>query len=95
MIEISENVYRETADRLLAAIGESAYYNGAVTHEETEFLATLRCTLVIYREEVDDPSGRFSRVTKMIPVWWEFETTGESGPVRNDFSWRELKSWLW
>lgn len=94
MYEINDTVYRETASRLLAAMVDAEYFNGSVAVECENFRATLRCTLIIYREVVADTAGPWSRMTDVIPVWWECETMGEHGSVLNDFSWSHFRAYL-
>lgn len=94
MYEISETTYRETACRLLTAIGGSEYFNGCVEVECEVFRGALRCTLLVYREEVADHDATWSRITDIIPVWWEFESVGEYGSSLNDFSWSALREYL-
>lgn len=97
MININDNNYTAIAEKLLAAIGEGEYYNGTVDYDNGSFTAALRTTLIIYREPLldpADPSRAATRITDIVPVWWEFHTYGESGEAPNDFSWGELKEFM-
>lgn len=97
MITLHDNDYAAIADKLLAAIGAGEFYNGTVDYDGGSFTAALRTTLLIYREptlDPADPSRSATRITGIVPVWWEFHTCGESGETPNDFSWNEIKEFI-
>lgn len=94
MISIDDSVYGAVAERLLAAIGNSEFYNGTVEYDGEGFCSELRTTLIVYREPLldpADPSQAARRITDIVPVWWEYHLHGPSGERATDFSWRELK----
>lgn len=94
MMEISENIYSEISNRLLTAIEDTSFFNGTVEFSNEELYATLKCTLIIYRTRVEDPTGDFIAIRDIVPVWWEFEVAQERGTVLNDFSWREFRQYI-
>lgn len=94
MVTINEEIYMNVAQRLLCAIGETNFFNSTVEFDNEEIYTTLRCTLIVYRETIEDPTETFSRIIDIVPVWWEFATVQQCGTVGNDFSWRELKEYL-
>lgn len=91
MLTINEEIYTNVAECLLSAIGNDFFFNGTIEYDSDELYSTLRCTLIIYRESVEDCAGDFTRIKDIVPVWWEFSTVQQCGTVDNDFSWRELK----
>ena len=97
MININESIYQALAQQLLKEIGSGNYFNGRIEYDTEEFYATLRTTLIVYREPLDDPadtSRSATRITEIVPVWWEFDTVQAVGSVPNDFSWREFREYL-
>lgn len=94
MIEISCDIYREIAVRLLDRIGTSEYFNGSVEYETDEMYTRLTLTAIIYRRTETAPEGTRKPMVDMVPVWWEFSTIQEHGEMINDFSLAELKTYL-
>ncbi|MCL2560739.1 MAG: hypothetical protein FWE10_00235 [Rikenellaceae bacterium] len=97
MTHPNDNDYRNIADRLLEAIGDSEFFNGTVEYETPEYDAQLRVTLIIYREPLFDPADpvhRAERISAIVPVWWEYRLYDHFGEQPNDFSWREFKKHL-
>jgi hypothetical protein len=94
MIEITRKIYEAIAHNLHAEIGERAYFNGKVEIENEEFYAMLTLTAIVYRRAEKLPEGEFSRISDIVPVWWEFATVQECGEVLNDFSFAELKPYV-
>ncbi len=88
---ISTQLYREVADRLLAAIGDKLYFSGSVEVTSDEGVeCTLTTSCVVYRHRVLLPDGEGSVISSVIPVWWEFSTESAAGTLDNDFSFRYL-----
>lgn len=100
MVSFNESMYKNLAQMLISAIGNGEFFNGSVEMDFEDFHSTLKTTLIIYREkECPDRSEVSSgpsdgRITDVIPVWWELSTTSVSGIINNDFSWRELRKYL-
>lgn len=94
MVTINEKIYTEMASKLLHAINETNFFSGTIEFDNEELYATLRCTLIVYRETIEDLTGNFSRIKDIVPVWWEMDTVQECGVVANDLEWRELKEYL-
>ncbi|MFR9128907.1 MAG: hypothetical protein ACLVJK_02600 [Alistipes putredinis] len=40
------------------------------------------------------PEGDADRIDDLVPVWWEFHTSDQAGERPNDFSFSELKEYL-
>jgi hypothetical protein len=40
------------------------------------------------------PEGEQRFIADVVPVWWEFHTCDESGPILNDFSFNTLRNYL-
>lgn len=93
---MDEHYYKNLAQILSRRIGERHYFNGSVELETESCHTLLRASLVIYREPALDPSGpaNRSRISDIVPVWWDFEARGPMGIVPNDFSWREFRPYL-
>jgi hypothetical protein len=91
MIEITGEIYENIAHALRDAIGEATYFNGKVEITGEEFYAVLTLTAIIYRHNEELPEGNVSRISNIVPVWWEFSTVQECGEVLNNFSFAELK----
>lgn len=89
---VSTQLYQQTAEALLAAIGDKNYFSGAVEVEASDGV-TLRLVVscVIYRRRVMMPEGEAMHPRSVIPVWWECHTTSRAGELDNDFSFRELQ----
>lgn len=97
MIDLNDSDYKNIAEKLLAAIGCSEYYNGALEYDTADYNCVLRATLIIYRQPLLDPadaSQAARSITDIVPVWWEFHLYDVFGEQLNGFSWRELKEYL-
>ena len=95
MITLNNGTYKNLAQILITAIGERDYYNGTAELETEEFCSLLSASLIIYSEPLLDPADHArTRITKIVPVWWEYRTWDERGETENDFSWQELKKYL-
>lgn len=94
---MKETHYKNLAQLLVERIGDRHYFNGTVECEWKNASGLLKATLIIYREPLLDPAdstGAATRITDIVPVWWEFETYGEESPVPGDFSWGEFRPYL-
>ena len=89
MYEFSSEVYRELAEHLFEEIGGRSFFCGAVVYYDGEVCCRLRTTLIISRKShgSDAPSIPLLRV---VPVWWEMETTIGGESLLNDFSFGEM-----
>lgn len=89
--------YKNLARILISRIGERHYFNGTAEAEGDGFCGLLRITAIIYREQLHDPAdrtGSMTRITNIVPVWWEFSSYGPEGVIPNDFSWSEFLPYL-
>lgn len=97
MVNIDDIGYKAIAEALLSAIDDAEFYNGSVEYDTAEYGSRLTATLIIYREPLLDPADPArcaTRITGIVPVWWEFHTYGERGEILNGFSWSELRNFL-
>lgn len=94
MYSISPELYRQAAELLSDAIGDSDYFSGALDFAFGSVSCRLIVTVLVYRTRVSLPEGERRPVADLVPVWWEFRTEGEEGPTDNDFSFSELKAHL-
>ena len=87
-------LYGIVVQRLLDEIGGKNYYSGSFSFDygskECRFIASL----IIYRHTERFPEGDFDRIEDVVPVWWEFHTFDAEGEHPNDFSFSELKHYL-
>ncbi len=95
MIEVTCDVYREIAVRLLERIGSSEWFNGSVEYETDDVYTRLTLSAIVYRRSETGPEGVTLRpISDVVPVWWEFSTVQQCGEVLNDFSFADLKPYL-
>ena len=90
MYYVSPELYLETAARLRDAIGDENYFSGAIEFLFGDLICRLTVSVIVYRSRISLPEGAFRPVTGLVPVWWEFHTTGEAGEMLNDFDFSEL-----
>lgn len=81
---------------MLNAINGQGYFAGSIEYDTDAFCCTLRCTLVIYRQLIEEPTGDAPKITDIVPVWWEFEMydTRQQKMVTTNFSFKKLKKYL-
>lgn len=94
---MNESCYKNLAQLLVSRIGHRHYFNGTVECEWGAGSGLLKATLIIYREPLLDPAdrtGTSTRISDIVPVWWEFEAYGEESQVNDDFSWSEFRPYL-
>ncbi|MBR4995352.1 MAG: hypothetical protein IKY82_04760 [Alistipes sp.] len=95
MYEVSSEVYLEAAERLLSLLSLSDYYSGSFEFESNGLSCRMVLSAVIYGHYEQLPEGVQNRVIdNIIPVWWEFHTTDESGERLNDFDFSEFRKVL-
>ena len=94
MYEISDELYLELAERLLSLLAEENYYSGSMTFEWDSVVCRLVLSAFVYTERRLMPEGERRFIADVVPVWWEFHTSTESGPVLNDFSFNTLRNYL-
>ena len=94
MYEISDELYLEVAERLLSLFDQGDYYSGSISFEWDSVVCRLVLSAVIYTERRLLPEGERRFIADVVPVWWEFHTSDESGPVINDFSFNTLRNYL-
>ena len=79
MYEISTQLYREVADRLVPLIAQKEFFAGSFEFHFGE----IRCRMILSAIIFND--GRIA------PVWWEFRTYNQiEMEMNNDFSFNEL-----
>ena len=91
---VSPELYRETAERLIEAIGSENYFSASVTFPFDGIDCRLRASVIVYRERRSLPEGTFDAVADLVPVWWEFHTDIATGEQLNDFDFSEMKRYL-
>ncbi len=91
MYTISKELYDEVRNRIEEAIGAQGYFSGCIEGETAETAWRLTLSAIVYRERVSLPEGPRERIADLVPVWWEFHTTGPEGEVLNDFSFGEVR----
>ena len=91
---VSSELYLEVAARLLEAVGDSSYFSGSLSFPFGDAECRLTTSVIVYRRRERLPEGDRDAVVDLVPVWWEFHTTGEGGEVLNDFSFADLKAYL-
>ena len=91
---IIPELYGIVARKLLDEIGEKSFYSGSFLFDygskECRFVAfdrNLSFEGVSARSDAD-------RIDDLVPVWWEFHTSDQAGERPNDFSFSELKEYL-
>ena len=94
MYEISDELYLELAERLLSLLAEENYYSGSLAFEWDSVVCRLVLSAFVYTERRLMPEGEQRFIADVVPVWWEFHTSDESGPVLNDFSFNTLRNYL-
>ena len=85
--KFSPKEYAEVWSELLAAVGESNYFNGSVECSHEGFDSVLTATIIIYRDRTLPQHP----ICDIVPVWWEMATYKDDEPVLNDFSFHELR----
>lgn len=90
MYSISNQMYHDLADRLIAAIGKRKFFSGSVAIVAGDVECRLICTLIIERYRGADPTRRVGEIVAIRPVWWECQTTISEETLLNDFSLSEL-----
>ena len=83
---IIPELYGIVARKLLDEIGEKSFYSGSFSFDYG--------SIVIYRSKECLPEGDADRIDDLVPVWWEFHTSDQAGERPNDFSFSELKEYL-
>lgn len=87
MINITEKLYAEIAQKTREAIDKKGFVDISIELDHSEDSAYYRFYLcaIIYRDQ-------YGRIDDIVPVWWEFSSiTPDKGEVLNDFSFNEIK----
>ena len=92
MYSVSTELYEEVAVRLAEAIGGGSYFSGSLTFEWEGIECRLTASVIVYRRRESYPEGDRDAITDLVPVWWEFHTTGSEGEMLNDFTFSELRA---
>ena len=91
---IIPELYGIVARKLLDEIGEKSFYSGSFLFDYGSKECRFVASIVIYRSKECLPEGDADRIDDMVPVWWEFHTSDQAGERPNDFSFSELKEYL-
>lgn len=94
MFTLSSQLYDEIAARLREAVGRLNYFSGSIAFPFEGGDCKFTASLVIVRRSEELPEGETHRIVDMVPVWWEFSTVCDGAEVDNDFSFGELKEFL-
>lgn len=94
MYEVSNQLYLEVAQRLLSLVGQRDYLSGRLEFDFDSVACCMIFSAIVYRRTVQCEQGEVRLVDDVVPVWWEFHTTGEHGEVLNDFSFNVLRQYL-
>lgn len=94
MYSVSSELYRETAERLMEAIGPAGYYSGTLSFGFGEAECRLVVSAIVYCERRLLPEGAVDLLRDLVPVWWEFHTETAGEERFNDFSFAELRRYL-
>lgn len=89
---VSTELYEEVAARLAEAIGGGSYFSGSLEFEWDGMECRLTASVIVYRERRCFPEGDREEISDLVPVWWEFHTSGTGGEMLNDFSFSELRA---
>ncbi len=92
MYSVSSELYEEVVSRLKEAIGGGSYFSGSILFEWEGIECRLTATLIVYRRQERYPEGDRERLSDLVPVWWEFHTTGPGGEFLNDFTFSEVRA---
>ena len=90
MYSISNRIYRDLGDSLIAAIGAKEFFSGSVCVVDGDVECRLICTLIIERNRELNGEERCGAITSIRAVWWECRTTIAQEELYNDFSFSEL-----
>lgn len=95
MYSVLPELYLETAVRLCEAVDSENYFSGSIVfHFAEEIQCRLTTSVIICREPLRLPEGTTNAIADLVPVWWEFHTTGDQGEWLNDFDFTELKKYI-
>ena len=92
MYSVSTELYLEVASRLRDAIGDGSYFSGTLTFDFGGVACRLTVSVIVCRERVRYPEGDRDEISDLVPVWWEFHTTGPEGEMPNDFTFSEVRA---
>ena len=90
MYSISNHIYRDLGDSLIAAIGAKEFFSGSVCVVDGDVECRLICTLIIERRREPNGEERCGAITSIRAVWWECRTTIAQEELYNDVSFSEL-----
>ena len=89
---VSTELYEEVAARLEEAIGGGSYFSGSLEFDWEDVGCRLTASVIVYRRRERYPEGDRDEISDLVPVWWEFHTTGPDGEMLNDFTFSELRA---
>ena len=88
MYEISDKLYADVAEELIAVLGSKDYFSGSVCVEDGDVECELVTSLVVSHDDYD------RSITSICPVWWECHATIDGYEVDNDFSFSAMTNYL-
>lgn len=91
---VSSDLYVETAERLLEAIGAQSYFSGSLLFSYGDVECRLTASVIVYRRTERYPEGPREEIFDLVPVWWEFHTCRDGAELLNDFSFSSLRASL-
>ncbi|WP_295935555.1 hypothetical protein [uncultured Alistipes sp.] len=94
MYTVLPELYLEVATRLSDAIDGGSYYSGSLVFSYGDLQCRLTTSVIVYRTRLSLPEGDADAISELVPVWWEFHTTGVGGEMLNDFEFSRLKHYL-
>lgn len=92
MYSVSTELYEEVATRLAEVIGGGSYFSGSLTFDREGIECRLTASVIVYRRRESYPEGDRDTIADLVPVWWEFHTTGPEGEMPNDFTFSEVRA---
>ncbi|WP_273372239.1 hypothetical protein [Alistipes megaguti] len=92
MYSVSTELYEEVVTRLVEAIGGGSYFSGSLTFDREGIECRLTASVIVYRRRESYPEGDRDAIADLVPVWWEFHTTGPEGEMLNDFTFSEVRA---
>ena len=94
MYNVLPELYREVATEIIERVGHRGYYSGTFDMAWGSVECHVVLSAVIYRSEEQYPEGVVSRVSDVVPVWWEFHTFRGGEEIINNFSFNEMREYL-
>lgn len=95
MYDVSFELYDHLLDLLCYEIGSKGYYSGVIDFSFDGIECSLHLAAVTYHSTDHAAGEKWTYLSDIVPVWWEFHTYNEEGEeVLNNFSFNELRELL-